>query len=561
MPRGDQEPEFPRSACLLRKTSMKPTRTVIVVAIVCLCLAATAHAQPSQSFYRPSGSGTLGPPVPTEELKLVERFDRDRNGWLDQRERAAARPEAAAKHASRPGFGPPGGSRERGERPPGQRLSPNDVPHNTSAALYDPAVLRTLFFEFENEDWERELADFHDTDVEVTAHLTVDGRRYSHVGMRFRGLSSYNMAPIHYKRSFNVSIDFVHEDQRLYGYKTLNLLNSAGDPSYMSTVLYSHIARQYIPTPKANHVRVVINGEDWGIYVNEQQFDKIFLDENFESSKGTRWKVSGHPAADGGLRYVGEDLEEYKRRYEMKSDDGKKAWAALILLCKTLKETPLEDLEDALEPMLDIDETLRFLALDVALVNSDGYWTRASDYSLFRDEDKRFHLIPYDMNEAFKCGKGDGQQLLPPGQAPPAGQELLPGQAARPAGPSGEGPPDAGVDLDPLVGIDNPRMPLRSRLLAVPKLRQKYLAYVREIAEKSLDWSKMEPILAQRVKLIEPVVKADTHKLETFVAFQAATSLQPIDPNGPPTLRSFFEQRRDFLLNYKELTPGVVRSR
>lgn len=37
----------------------------------------------------------------------------------------------------------------------------------------------------------------------------------------------------------------VDAKQRLYGYKTLNLLNWAGDPSLMSTVLYSHIARQY----------------------------------------------------------------------------------------------------------------------------------------------------------------------------------------------------------------------------------------------------------------------------------------------------------------------------
>ena len=68
--------------------------------------------------------------------------------------------------------------------------------------------------------------------------------------MRFRGMSSYGMVPTGYKRSFNVSIDLADEDQRLYGYKTLNLLNSAGDPSFMSTVLYSHIASQYIPVAK-----------------------------------------------------------------------------------------------------------------------------------------------------------------------------------------------------------------------------------------------------------------------------------------------------------------------
>jgi hypothetical protein len=35
--------------------------------------------------------------------------------------------------------------------------------------------LRTLFLEFENADWEKELSDFHGTDVEVPAKLIVDG--------------------------------------------------------------------------------------------------------------------------------------------------------------------------------------------------------------------------------------------------------------------------------------------------------------------------------------------------------------------------------------------------
>ena len=33
--------------------------------------------------------------------------------------------------------------------------------------MYDANVLRTIFLEFENEDWEAELADFKSTDVDV----------------------------------------------------------------------------------------------------------------------------------------------------------------------------------------------------------------------------------------------------------------------------------------------------------------------------------------------------------------------------------------------------------
>ena len=83
----------------------------------------------------------------------------------------------------------------------------------------------------------------------------------------------------------------------------------------------------------------------------------------------------------------------------------------LIELCKTLSETPLDRLEEALKPILDIDGALWFLAIDNALVNNDGYWVRASDYSIFRDANGRFHVIPHDANETFQSNAGFG----PPG--------------------------------------------------------------------------------------------------------------------------------------------------
>ncbi|MBA2116868.1 CotH kinase family protein [Bremerella alba] len=583
--------------------------------------AAVASAQPPEGFRGPPGGpGGFGPGGPRgpggpggpggnqEDRKLVKEFDHDENGWLDQKERAQARVAAKSDTGQRRGFGPPGGRRGRGERPapkPGPQVTADQVPQFDDADMYAPNVLRTFFLEFENDDWEKELEDFHGTDVEVPATLTVDGQTFPNVGIRFRGASSYGMVSAGHKRSFNVSLDLADDDQNLHGYQTFNLLNCAGDASLMSTVLYSHIASDYLPVPKANHVRVVINGESWGVYANVQQYDKTFIAEHFKPTKGTRWKVSGSPHADGGLRYLGEDLEEYKRRYDMKSNDGAKAWAALIKLCRTLNETPLDQLESELEPMLDIDETLRFLALDVALVNSDGYWTRASDYYLFLDSEKQFHVIPHDMNEGFEGGRGGSRGPGGPGGPPPGMGPRGPGDQGPPReddrnrrpmrggppedradfgrgrpddfgpggfpppgfGPGGgppneQGPPrgrrgpggpggpgHGGPDLDPLVNVDNPRMPLRSRLLAVPGLREKYLNYVREIAEKSMAPDAIEPVIQQHAQLIAEVVATDTRKLESTEAFQSATSLDPNEPS--PSLKKFFDERRKFLLNYQ----------
>ena len=599
------------------------------------------------------------PGMMNQERKLVKQFDKDGDKRLNQEERQAARAflkkerENGGGNLRGPGgpggFGGPGGpggprgfGRRQNQEPPkpGAKVTPDEVKSYPDADLYDTKVLRTLFLDFENKDWEAELQDFHGTDVELPATLTVDGKKYPNVGVHFRGMSSYMMVSAGYKRSLNLSMDYADAKQRLRGYKTLNLLNAHEDATYMSAAVYAHIARQHIPAPKANFVKIVINGENWGVYTNVQQFDKIFLNENYKTEKGARWKVKGSPMADAGLSYVGDNLADYKRRYDMKSAADDKAWTALVNLCKTLSTTPTEQLEKALEPILDIDNALWFLALDMALINSDGYWIRSSDYSIYLDEKGKFHLIPHDMNEAFRAaggpgfGRGSGgpggfggpggpggfppggfppDGVGPPGGFPPdgpggfppdgpngppngplqGGGNLPPGVRNNPQdnfpdrGPGGFGgqgrqgrqgnfPPGGfggqgrpgmmaqggGVELDPLYGLDDTRKPLRSRLLAVPALKARYLQYVKTIATESLDWKQLGPVVAQYRTLIAPEIKTDTHKLESYEEFLkvtadaiAATS-EPAARRGPMgamSLREFADKRRKYLLNY---TPG-----
>ncbi len=578
-------------------------------------------------FGGPGGPGGFGPGG--QEQEIVKKFDKDGDTILNRPERDTARQWLAENGGGRGGpaggrgpgggrggpggfgggpWGPggpggPGGQRQAGT--PGPKVNPSDVRPIEDAPFYDENVVRTLFITFEEGDWEEELALFKNTDVEVPATMIVDGKTYPNVGVSFRGMSSFMMIPTGSKRSLNISMDLLNPDQKLYGYNSLNLLNSNGDPSMMNAVLYSHLVREKIPAPKANFVNVVINGESWGVYANVQQFNKDFLKENYKDTKGTRWKVSGNPGADAGLRYVGDNTAEYKQRYEIKSKDNPESWKALIELCRILDQTPADQLEAAISPILDIDAALWFLAYDLALVNEDGYWTRASDYNLYLDSQGKFHIIPHDMNETFHAGMGPGGPGGPGGfggggrggrgpegrgpegfDGPPRGGEgggRPPEFGGREGGPGpgrpGEGRPGEGrpgepndrrggggffgglfggpgggarpaVDLDPLAIVDNPRMPLHSKLLAVPKFRQQYLANVREIAERQLDWNYLGPLVKEYRTLIEDDVKADTRKLSSTDAFFAATADKP-EPNQTGRtmpLRSFADQRREYLL-------------
>lgn len=495
--------------------------------------------------------------------ELVPQFDKDKDGILNKEERQAARKFLTEERGNRGGgrgFGRGGFGRRGNQEPPkpGAAVSPADVKSYPDAPLYDTSILRTLFLQFENADWEAELADFKGTDVEVPATLTVDGKTYPNVGVHFRGMSSYMMVSPGMKRSLNLSLDLVDEKQRLCGYKTLNLLNCSGDPSYLHAVLYSHIARQYIPTPKVNLVKVVINGESWGIYANAQQFNNEFL-ADFEKAmggtRGIRWKVPGSPGGRGSLAYIGDDVEAYKRIYEIKVK-GKKAeqgWKDLIELCRTLQETPADKLEQAISPMLDIDGALWFLALENVLINEDGYWIRTSDYYLFEDETGKFHIIPHDINEAFKPAGGPGMGRGPGGFGGRGGR-------GGPGAPEGAQQPSASpVGLDPLVAANDARKPLISRLLAVPALRQRYLHHVRTIAEQSLDWNKLEPLVNQCRVLIEKEVEADTRKLDSIDAFRAAlgdggaqAAAGARRPGMP--IKQFVQQRREYLLSHPEIS-------
>lgn len=375
-------------------------------------------------------------------------------------------------------------------------------------------MLRTLFLELDNPEWEAELVAFNNTDVDVPATVTVDGKAYRNVGVHFRGNSSFGVGN-GYKRSLNLKFDFVDEDQQIGGYRTLNLLNANSDPTMMRTVLSLHIARQYIPAPKANFIRVVINGENWGVYSSAQQFDKTFLEENFRTSKGTRWKVpQGGGSSLGGFTYAGDSPDSYRNTFQIKSKDEPAAWRALIRLARVLQETPPEQLETALAPLLDVDGYLRFLALDNVMAGGDGFYSRAADYSLYLDPDGRFHFTFHDANEMFSTGGGRG------------------------------GPGSGGVLLDPLFAQGDGGKPIISKVLAVPALRAKYLAYVREIADKSLDWKVIGPVAARYRALIGDEVARDTRKLYSTDAFQQTTSEELL----LGTLRQFFEQRRAFLL-------------
>jgi len=488
-----------------------------------------------------------------QRVELIPKFDKDGDGILDKAERSAAREfvlkqreSGGGERGSRGGrpTGPGGDRGGRPGRPDGGRGSrPEEEPRDFSKAehlspgneeaskkkLYHEGTLRTLFITFKDDEWMEEMEAFYRTDVAVPADLIVDGKLYKDIGLKYRGNSSYRSVSSDLKRSMNLYLDHKHGDQKLLGYKTLNLLNSNSDPTFMREVIYSHVARDYIPAFKGNFIKVVINGESWGIYSHIQQFNKDFLEDNFGTRGGVRWKIGAGGGGRGNLGYPGDRKEDYGG-YQLRTDGADDAWKKLAEFTKFLDETPPEKLAAALNERLDIDSALWSLALE-CVFQDEGYFTRGSDYNLYLDPNERFHLLQHDGNEVMSIPGGPGM---------PSGMR--------------------GPEMEPFYNADNPERPLMFKLFQVPELKARYRHHLKTITEEWITWDKIGPLVDEYAALIRDEVKKDVRKHSSLEAFEKG--LLKTSSDGRRTklgLKPFTAGRREFLLTHPEVNLPAPR--
>ena len=443
--------DFPR---LLRRCALLACGAVTIAS----AQPARPHSAPTDRKAPASAPANPSEVPPTPELGLVAQFDRDGDQRLDATERAAAR-AYLTQHPEPLPTPPAATATHRPAEPeplvlepvsPGEKIARAGVATFAEKSLYDPVTVRTLFLDFENvPDWAAELADFARTDIRVPARLTVDGRTYPGVGVQFQPLPATAMIPPGYKRSLSLALDFTQPDQRLGGERLLSLEAAPTDPTLLRSLLYRHIARAYLPTPSANFVRLVINGEFWGTYLSTQPLDETFTRENFGAAAGARWlAVSG-----AHLAYLGDDPAPYREHYRLLTPENPDAWARLIQLCKTLDQTRLDELEAALAPQLDVDRTLKFLALETALMNQAGYTGTGRGYGLYLDPAGRFHLVPLATDASFRLLPETEYESGPAGGGPrndpPPKKSVAKNTSAEPAAPATPTPPPASPNGTP----------------------------------------------------------------------------------------------------------------
>lgn len=221
------------------------------------------------------------------------------------------------------------------------------------------------------------------------------------VGFRLRGNTSRYSG----KKSFKVSLNTFIPGQKFQGVEKINLNGEHNDPSVTRALTCWTVFREaQVPGSRANHVRLYINGEYKGLYLNVEHVDEEFIDLRFGNNNGNLYKCLW-PA---DLVYLGDDPSQYKyendgrRAYELKTNEIQDDYSDLARFIDVLNNTDPTNFDHELNRVFNINGYLKNLAVEELTGHWDAYSFNKNNYYLYYNEGTRkFEYIPYDPDNTL----------------------------------------------------------------------------------------------------------------------------------------------------------------
>ena len=303
-------------------------------------------------------------------------------------------------------------------------------------------------------DWNDLLENATDEEY-ISAAVVINNEKYANVGIRAKGNTSLSQvaASDSDRFSFKIKFDEYETGGNCDGLRMLVLNNLMGDASYLKEYLtYDMFAYLNADASLYTMARVTVNGEPWGIYLALEPVDETMLlrtsgsagalykpdsmdmgdkggggqprmpdDADFEAmreemeekraqmqeqggfdpsmmQKDFGGGKGGFGEASGGadLNYIDDDPDSYSSIWEgAKTDttdaDHARVVEALRHICAG------EDLEQ----YLDVDNMLRYMAVQTFVVNLDSLTGSMAHNYYLSENGGRLNLLPWDYNLAF----------------------------------------------------------------------------------------------------------------------------------------------------------------
>jgi spore coat protein H len=329
------------------------------------------------------------------------------------------------------------------------------------------------------------------------ATLIANGELYEQVKVRYRGAYARSWP----KKPLKV---FFNDNQPFQGQPRLNLNSGWRDPAFVrETLAYEIYAACGAPASKSRMVRVDLNGQFRGLYVEVEQPDKAFL-KRLNLKGASIYKASSR-SNSADERDLGPEAA-YHGHYE-KETQKDESYADLQQFCQELARTP--DVLDFFTRRVDLKKYIDFLAATTLTQNWDGY--NKNHFIVYDGKgSKKWFAVPWDLDRTlgdywdWSFSKTDLPILL--------GTRQMPG----------------------VTGWNR----MADRFFSHPALRAQFLDRLEELLQKEFTIEKLFPIIDGMEAQISSEASRDRQR------WGGPSDLR----GGVAELKRFIERRRAYLL-------------
>jgi spore coat protein CotH len=278
----------------------------------------------------------------------------------------------------------------------------------TQDDFFNDATLQEVHLAINTRDWDT-LKAHDDENTYYPADLTWNNVTVRNVGIRSRGKGTRNGI----KPGLRVDINRYISNSRFLGLKAFILDNAYSDSTLLrEPVTMKMFARMNMPAPREAHARLYINNEFVGAYVIVESIDNTFISRLFGAREGAvetgGYLFEYEHVAIYDMEYLGPDLREYAGMFRPQTRDTDSLvsiYTPIEEMIRTINEAPDEDFAAAVGQYLDLQQFMKYLAIETFMGEADGFlgFAAMNNFYLYRfQQDGRSQLIPWDKDAALQ---------------------------------------------------------------------------------------------------------------------------------------------------------------
>ena len=251
-----------------------------------------------------------------------------------------------------------------------------------------------------------------------TGSVQIDGQMIEGVGVRTKG-GCGSSRDLSQKASFKINLSWddpavqgCPEERRVHGLKRLTLNNQAQDRSFVHEMLaYRFYQLMGVATPRANHVRVFVNDELWGVYLNLESIDRRFLSRWFNSKDGMLYEGTYYcelqpanvPPAEEDTYCIARKFHPSSCEPTAEGGDPEDYTVVRDMVGQLASGYQVGAFYPEIEAIWDFDSFLSLWAVENIIGHWDGYTIQiVNNYRIYHDPGTgKWSIIPTGVDQTF----------------------------------------------------------------------------------------------------------------------------------------------------------------